>query len=412
MKTYPMLAQPARFLRLPFLRSLLRGIMAVAVVTALLRGTVFAQTISSNENQTGAAAAVRLLTIVGTQKPSPPAAGMALHEFGHVSALEPTTVTHAFLVRNDNPTAITIERLQPSCGCTSALLEKADDLPFIMNPGQQTQVRVSVDLSHLAPGAVRKDVWLFVHGQSAPAATLEVVGTLQPAAIFSPAVLDFGHVPAGKEHPILLTVALDPRLVAAKTPLRLACSTGDIQIAPIPQAASSVLSNSSSKLETPPGFIKQTYRVSLSPRARLGVLSETLSLLTANVDAQGQQRALASPVPIIGEVEGSISASPGAVVFGTVSAGRAASAQVTLSGITPDALANLKMVAASPYVSVTLAPVNATQTGVGGMPARKARLLSIAVSSKIPVGTLQTQVIVTTTKGEQLVLPVFISVVR
>ena len=55
-----------------------------------------------------------------------------------------------------------------------------------IRPGQTFSVQVSVDSQQLSPGLLHKSVWVFVKGQDAPAATLEMTGALLPAAVFSP----------------------------------------------------------------------------------------------------------------------------------------------------------------------------------------------------------------------------------
>lgn len=372
------------------------------------------------------AAAPLGLTVLAGEGTENPVSTLARYSFGDASVLSTTPIKHTFRLRNDSAAPVTLERLQASCGCTSAVAGGTSPKtpPFVVASGEEVQINVSVDPTHLAPGNAFKDVWVFLQGQAAPAATLEMVGMVQPAASFSPTVADFGRVSAQNAKSILLTVTLDPRLSKTGKPPHLVSSDPNISITLLPEkatgkgAASGETHLVSAKNDA--SLVTQRYRIALVPRPRLGVLSAALSLLVPAGNNGSVQTPVGATVPVVGEVMGDVSATPGAAVFGSVTAGKSAVMSVTLFGAASDTLRNLKVFSASPFISAVLGKTSSEKLAVSAgltplarqSAARNSCTLTLSASPKMPPGTLQTQVIITTAKGEQLVVPIFISAVR
>lgn len=358
----------------------------------------------------------------GTECPAP---SLARYAFGQASALDVAPLEHTFVLRNDNSVPLTVERFQASCGCTSAVVGGAGvTLPLTVAPHQVIRVHVSVDPAHLSAGVVSKDVWVYARGQAAPAITLEMNGVVQPLASFSPPVADFGRGTSKVARPILLTVTLDRRLISGTNPLHLISSDPDILITAVP-APPAPLGADLSKETADASVVSlsgttRTYRLTLAPKAHLGVLNAALSLVPATSGSPKASPSLAgATVPIVGEVIGDIAASPAAFAFGTVGAGQGAVQRVLLTGATPAALTGLRVTCGSPYLSARLRRPDPVQQPIqqpSAPPSQSAvasgkMLLELSVSPRMPAETLETQVIVTTTHGERLVLPVYVSVV-
>ena len=113
---------------------------------------------------------------VGTQQTD---ATTARYDFGTRRMSEDSPLEHTFTLRNDGTASITIDRLQSSCGCTTAFLADEKSLPLTVGPGGIVPVKVSIAPHRLAPGAVTKSVWVFTHGAADSSVLLEITGTLQ-----------------------------------------------------------------------------------------------------------------------------------------------------------------------------------------------------------------------------------------
>jgi len=346
-----------------------------------------------------------------------PADTAASHSVGIVSLLMTSRLEYTFVLTNLSPASVALTDLRPSCGCTSALLDGQANLPLILLPGQHVSVRVTVDALHLTPGLLDKSVAVYVRGQLAPAAILRLVGTILPIAAFTPSVLDFGQTRSGQERSLTLAVQLDQHLMPAGAAPRLVSSDPDIQVTSIPPPVSTP-PRAATMFGTPPDPVR-TYRVTLSPQARIGTFTGRVSLVFPG--SGGASDLSGGFVSLRGEVVGDFSAAPGVVAFGAVMAGQPAAQQVFLTG---QRLNALRISSDCPYVTVHLgvpqAVRNSTQAfgAASGRTAPSAILsnqtsataiasLHVTLSSQTPPETLETRVRVTAPGGQQMVIPVF-----
>jgi hypothetical protein len=135
--------------------------------------------------------AARTLTVLeGMARP-----GDAVYALGSLGSLPPGALAHTFVLRNDTHIALTLDHLQTSCSCTTATVADgaADngasdtgttDTGTVIAPGKTLAVKVALNPQRLLPGLLHKSVWVFVQGQDAPAATLEMTGALCLASPF------------------------------------------------------------------------------------------------------------------------------------------------------------------------------------------------------------------------------------
>jgi len=138
-----------------------------------------------------ALAAPPALTIVAGSGTTRADAATARYDFGTRRLSDESPLEHLFTLRNANAGPVTVDRLQSSCGCTTASLGGDLDLPLTVGPGGLLPVRVRVAPHRLAPGPVEKSVWVFTHGASDAPVLLEITGTLQddPGTAVSPVPL-------------------------------------------------------------------------------------------------------------------------------------------------------------------------------------------------------------------------------
>ena len=119
------------------------------------------------------------LTIVTGQGTTQTDATTARFDFGTRRMSDEAPLEHTFTLRNSGTAPVTVDRLQSSCGCTTAFLVGDQNLPLTVGPGGIIPVQVSVAPHRLAPGPMEKSVWVFTHGASDASVLLEITGTLQ-----------------------------------------------------------------------------------------------------------------------------------------------------------------------------------------------------------------------------------------
>ncbi len=315
-------------------------------------------------------------------------------QFDFGVATHGTTVKHKFILTNATQSAMSLDHIQSSCGCTSAVVEeKGKNFPFVLPPGQQVAIEVSVDSTNLAPGLLHKAVWVYLKGQSSPAATLDITGILKTGAFFSPSTLNFDKVAVGTDHSMLLSLTTDPKIILNPATLRLIASNSDLAVSEV-KASSSAINAAPVRM----------FQVSLTRSVHLGQLNTMLLLLPA-VQSPNQGGAPLATVPVLGEVTGELSASPGVAMFGAVPLGKAATLRITLTAASLSVLQGLSISSAYRDVSARILPVDPSQN----LTEPNQRILEVTVNPHL-TGSLETQVFVTTASGQQLLIPVNVSV--
>ncbi len=102
----------------------------------------------------------------------------ARYDFGTRRMSDESPLEHTFTLRNSGAVPITVDRLQSSCGCTTAFLAGDQSLPLTVGPGGIIPVKVSIAPHRLAPGPTEKSVWVFTHGAADASVLLEITGAL------------------------------------------------------------------------------------------------------------------------------------------------------------------------------------------------------------------------------------------
>lgn len=333
----------------------------------------------------------------------------ARYTFGTRSVLDRNPIEHDFIVRATGA-AMTVDRVETSCGCTSAFVEghlpRARHIRVVQ--GEQIRLHVSIAPAKASHGTIHNYVYVYMGGQATPRLTFEMVGTIRPAATFTPSMIDFGKVPYGQTASLTLHVSLDPELLTPGEPLLLACSNRDLQIQPI---------STTPTPDAPPGrgeqpktvttqpdtsnhpSVVREYQASLLAHTRLGLIDSSISVLKGK-SLHSSSLALES-IPVVGEVTGPFSAFPKAITFDSVTSGKTAKQLITLTGITPEKARHLIMTCTDTHISVRLAPAIDE-----GYPEAEGKVtLEVVVASTTPIGLLEADVIVTTDQGQQIRLP-------
>ena len=347
-------------------------------------------------------------------KIAPPAG--AIYAFGSIDRFLNPVLTHTFILHNDGKIPVVIDHLQSSCGCTSALLMAAgkETAGYTLRPGKQVGIKVVIDTSKLAPGMIKKFVWVMMPGETAPSFAIRLDATIEGVLTFSPPAIEFGRVNAGENPAQTLSVTLDKRLIDTVGGVRLVSSNSGILIGPTPPVDTPIAGGDGHT-------VLRRYTIMVTPKASLGVLSGTLSFVPlksaalankSNTKAAAEMAATflsALTAPVTGEVFGKVSARPGTVVFGAVTQGDSTTRRITLVGKTEEALLNLKVTSPSVWVTAKMSIPDRPKQDPAAPPQKlpPMLLLEVTLNPKTPPGALQTQVILTTQDGERLVLPHF-----
>jgi hypothetical protein len=96
----------------------------------------------------------------------PTSAVSAAYDFGKVDQGSTAPLLHKFFLKNANTAPVVVERVQVSCGCTTATLGGGAALPDTLAPGKVLEVDTSVDPLRLYAGAVEKSVAVYLVGQA------------------------------------------------------------------------------------------------------------------------------------------------------------------------------------------------------------------------------------------------------
>jgi peroxiredoxin len=121
-----------------------------------------------------APSAVIVITAQGTVSDGPAAAHF---DFGTHVESDDSPLVHVFLLRNISSVPISLERLETSCGCTTAVAGETEALPLTIAPGQTAPIRIQVSPRRLLLGDVHKFVWAYFHGAEDAPILLEMRGT-------------------------------------------------------------------------------------------------------------------------------------------------------------------------------------------------------------------------------------------
>jgi hypothetical protein len=320
----------------------------------------------------------------------------AVFDIGKASALDQSAAEQDFTLRNDSRSAVTVTRMQTSCGCTSAILRSPGGVTAALKPGQQVVAQVAVNLAGLHAGPLRKVVEVFVQGQAIPAATLRIEGEITPAVTFSPPIASFGRIPAGAEHHLTLTATLDARL-AGKDGALPSLVTSDPAIRVRPTSGTEAKSGLAGKA----GTRTQTYEITLAADAPLGYVAGRMEFTPAPGLSSAAVRAISGIYAAVSAlVTVDISVQPSAVAFGAIQRGHEIAREIALTGTSAADLQKLDITSDNPQLSARLGPISAAPGSGHG-----ARL-EVRLAGKTTLGLFRSHVKLALPNGQLLLIPV------
>lgn len=385
-------------------RPLINSRLQVVFFAALLLSVLGAVNSNSTANPNRA--------VLGSNR-KPPVVSSVRYNFEVHNSWNTHPIEHTFILRSVSKDPVTVDRLQPLCACTTVFVESPRNIhpPFILKPDRQVNLHVSIDPTRVHPGSVLKSIFVFVHGESKPAATLEMAGTILPAVSFSPHVLNFGRVTTDGSKSLVVAVSLNPALLSSGRRPRLVCSNPDITITPqskIPYS-SRLRSLTTPAQVSDQAFVRQTYKLTLSTRPRLGLIDGALFVTSTNKDIVEFTNETLGSIPVLGEIVGNIAASPKVIVLGPLRAGKSVRQSILLTSSKPENVQILNVLCPNRFISPRL--VTAESEGLTPPALTNNLLLEVSVSSNSPLGVLETEVVIRTSTEEQIRLPLIVSII-
>jgi Protein of unknown function (DUF1573) len=158
------------------------------------------------------------------------------YEFGRICPLDTDRVEHVFTLHNDGKEIVTIMQLQPSCHCTTVVVEPPADRKLLPSedflpevpPGGDIKIKVTVQLARQVAGPLSHGVFVFVNGIAGPVARLHLTGELETGIRVTPAIVDFGPMKVGETRSAKMAIAFDSRLTAGSDlpPIANHCELG------------------------------------------------------------------------------------------------------------------------------------------------------------------------------------------
>ncbi|HET6384883.1 MAG TPA: hypothetical protein VFJ58_15930 [Armatimonadota bacterium] len=362
-------------------------------------------------------------------------ASTAIYDFGAADLLVRPRIDRSFFVRNDHNFAVTLTEVRSSCGCTTAVLGGSAPvvLPLKLAPHTQVELHATIDLRPLPSGTVDKSIWIYTAGQYAPAASIEIRGSIESQLYFIPSLLNFGKVRRGHSRSLIFSLRYESDLWPPGKPPHLLCSNPNVRIKPLlarpiraPEAAAVLQSPVSraggsttlaGRVGAPVRAIDQAYLAILKGSSSSGAISARISVSPEGSSATDPSVIAEAILPILADVRGDITASPEAVAFGAVTRGRGGSQAITLD-VASDAAA-MRAICGSRYLTVTLLAGSSSQ-GASKKSASGRRTapndhsadtpdrvtLSVTISPKAPTGVFKSKITLTTAPGVSLIIPV------
>ena len=322
-----------------------------------------------------------LAPVGDTTKPNVP--NVVFYDFGSVSTARSEPIKHDFVLRNRSNSVIAIDHLQPGCGCVSAkigpgiVFSRVIDGSIPVFPGAEFTVHTSIDPKQLYVGKINKIVWIYFPGDKSPAFTMHIIGHVTAMANFDPQSIDLGSVNADTDSSKRVTVTTDTSVYGPNPP------------DPISADASVKIVRDTMPRTVHGTQVSRVYLLRLTHRAHLGMLQDIVAMPLPH-GANGVGPSLL----VTGTVEGDISATPGSVAFGALTAGQQSRQTVALSG-TASALNGLKVTCSDQSLKVRILRDPAKST-----------TLCITIRSAKP-GPIQSTIALTIRNGQELDLPVY-----
>ena len=338
------------------------------------------------------------------------------YDFGTVSALDHPKVFHDFVFTNTGNAPEVIDRLQPSCHCTSGMVlpessstlpigTVGQTLPITVPVGGSVKVREIIDLTEDPAGPVDKSLGVYLQGQNDLAAMFLMSGQVTPDLTVTPRIVDFGNQEPGKPTSIKVSVTIDKRLCPSGFPV-FSSNNEDLKIDPSPIVDTVQPGNPG---RSPAHILSRTYIVSPSSNMPLGAIQGSLALVPPSDDPSSVAPEFQSVVAVVtGTVLGPVHAHPDALSFGTVLSGQGATQEITLDSNNLSDVTHVKAVSRSLYITVTPGAPDASTSGVPAAAPTASHhvFLEVKIDRKAPTGLFNSEIKVVLADGHRLLIPV------
>jgi hypothetical protein len=244
-------------------------------LSMVVLGTMLAAAIPSRPVSADAQPFIALRAEPGLTKM---ADGRYRYDFGHRSALNGEDVVARFDLENASRHDVLIASVQSSCGCTTETIRgrSASGVPLMVTPGEPAEMEVRIGADYLYPGPINKSIKV-CGADAREVVSIDITGTIDPAARFLPAVIDFKKRQSGDPADATVAVVIDSRVADRIDPM-IAVSDPDLQVTPLSAAAERLPKQAWKSRSDTPAFVTRRYRVSLVKSPRIGHLAATLSL--------------------------------------------------------------------------------------------------------------------------------------
>lgn len=207
------------------------------------------------------------------------------YDFGNVG--QGTKITHDFVLRNTGTSDLHIQRVVPSCGCTTSSLD-SDKIA----PGTEAQLSVTFDTSGFA-GEKVKTVRLYTNDPDQLTAILTLKGSVIPEVEVVPRRVFFGEITEGTPASRDVTITIR--------------EGSSVRIKSIVSRSPDITLHELEASDT-----KRVLRVDLSPDTKEGEVRDRIVVLL-----QGDNRDSIN-IPVYASVTGAIDIKPSAISFGVI----------------------------------------------------------------------------------------------
>lgn len=233
--------------------------------------------------------------------------------------------------------------------------------------------------------------------------------------IVVPASITFGNVHPKTDTGIALAVVVPDGLASGET-VDVQSSSPNVLVQPFLTGKTSATTAQSRA---------RHYRVSLSPKTHLGMLTAKLRIIETIVSKDGTRTAILATVPVTGNVVGRLTAEPAELDMHEARRGEVHQWQIAIKGNTPADLRFLQVKSPSPYLTAIGPPQPSIQLLHGPaarlpVPAKSTQpqkthnepvsvepvYLTVTLSPDAPVGPFSGSVVISTSDGEDLTIPV------
>ncbi len=365
------------------------GPMQKSPVVALTRA------VSALNSSATAPSTVEPLTLDLNSQSSNGTTGGAIHVYnlGEVDGLSTHSVNLKLYVRNTQSIPSTIFHISTSCGCTTVTPDAM--LPCVLKPGKKLLVRINLDLTSQSPGDLDKYIWIFASGQPNPGVVLELKGRMTYPVRFSPMQVDFGHLAYGISKTLPMNVWIDNRLIKNGVWPTLTCSVKGVQIKSSSQPENSTVHGHMGETTT--------YSIIVPSDTPIGNLEGQIYLVPKKLTSQPLTDLLASDtVPVFGTIVGKLSAKPAMLILSGVRPGTTSKSSILITSQTALSLAEIQVKSESQGLNASIHPLKKGRTS-------RRWILVVTLKKAQRSIQLQSDIEITTSSGEKLIIPVLAS---